>query len=124
MKIGERVRQARKEKRMSQGELAAKVGIKQPTLSELENGDSGSSSYLPSIASILGVSALWLQTGKGQRESNAEQKDDAVELLKISELVALYVQATDSGRELILSTANNVGKRESISRRIGTMGES
>lgn len=37
----------------------------QGTLSELETGESKSSTLLPSMAAALGVSALWLETGKG-----------------------------------------------------------
>lgn len=51
----------RKELKMKQHVLCAKVGIKQPTLSELENGDSAGSAFLPEIAAALGVNALWLQ---------------------------------------------------------------
>ena len=54
---------------MTQKELAAKVGIKQPTLSELETGESAGTTNVASLAAALGVSALWLETGKGERSA-------------------------------------------------------
>jgi transcriptional regulator with XRE-family HTH domain len=113
MNIGERVRQARLEKRMTQGDLAAKVGIRQPTLSELEKGDSNSTSHIAKLAAALGVSALWLETGRGQKfPTGAAANSDKDELANVALLVRQYYEATDSGRELILSTAGNVTKRD------------
>lgn len=66
MSIGQRIREARKRIGMSQAALASKVGIKQPTLSALETGDSEGTTYLASFAAALGVNALWLETGKGE----------------------------------------------------------
>jgi phage repressor protein C with HTH and peptisase S24 domain len=57
---------------MSQTELATKAGLTQPTISTLEKGGSNTSGSLAQIASALGVSALWLETGMGARESGAE----------------------------------------------------
>lgn len=114
MNIGDRVRIARKEKQLTQGQLAAKVGIRQPTLSDLENGESTSTTYLATIAAALGVSALWLETGKGPKVPEAAVNDESDELEKITQLMMLYRDATAGGRELILSTARNVAKRSSV----------
>ncbi|WP_445425198.1 XRE family transcriptional regulator [Alishewanella sp. HL-SH06] len=64
MSVGKRVREARKQAGFSQQDLADKIGVKQPTLSELERGISSSSTHLITIAKVLGVSPDWLQTGK------------------------------------------------------------
>jgi len=69
MSIGERVREARKEAKLSQKDLAAKVGISQPTLSELERGDSRGTTSIATMAAALGVNALWLETGRGPKRS-------------------------------------------------------
>lgn len=66
--VGKRVQALRKERNMSQGELADKAGLKQPTISSLERGKSHTSGSLASIAAALGVSALWLETGLGDRD--------------------------------------------------------
>ncbi|MFW1828061.1 XRE family transcriptional regulator [Acinetobacter sp. ULE_I092] len=63
MTLGARLKFARKEKRLTQNQLAEMVGIKQSTLSQLESGLMNSSTHLPAIADALGVGALWLQTG-------------------------------------------------------------
>lgn len=65
MTIGERVKRARKHAGLNQRDLAKAIGITQPSLSELERGESRSSAYLIQIASVCGVDASWLATGKG-----------------------------------------------------------
>jgi phage repressor protein C with HTH and peptisase S24 domain len=83
MSIGDRVKRARKRIGMNQKELASAIGIKQPTLSELERGESRSSAYLVQIAEACKVNPRWLATGIGDMldasqplpESNAEMVD-------------------------------------------------
>lgn len=72
MSIGTRIKQLRKEAKLSQIELAEKVGLKQSTISDLEVGKSTGTTYLAQIAQVLGVNALWLETGKGGRDGRAE----------------------------------------------------
>ena len=61
MSIGRRVKQARKSAGLTQSDLAKVVGIKQSTISELERGDSRSTSYIALIARACGVSAEHLE---------------------------------------------------------------
>lgn len=63
MSVGKRVKEARKGAGLSQVELAKKIGVTQPTISELERGESYSSSHLITIASTCGVDPNWLLTG-------------------------------------------------------------
>ncbi len=71
MSIGERIRQARKQKRLSQKELAAKLTVTQATISQWENGD-----YAPErnkitiLAKVLSVTPIWLEFGNP--DSNVE----------------------------------------------------
>lgn len=65
MSIGTRIKQARKVAALTQGDLAAKSGLKQSTISDLELGKSKGSTSTASLASALGVHPLWLETGKG-----------------------------------------------------------
>lgn len=62
---GERLRFSRKAARMTQGVLARKAGMSQPTISELENDAYPSSSFTAQLADALRVSALWLAEGRG-----------------------------------------------------------
>lgn len=64
--LGDRVRLSRTKIGMSQGELARRVGLTQPTISSLERNESATSMSIGSLAHALGVSALWLETGLGE----------------------------------------------------------
>jgi phage repressor protein C with HTH and peptisase S24 domain len=57
---------------MSQTELARLARLTQPTISGLESGASNTSGSLASIAAVLGVRALWLETGLGERDISPE----------------------------------------------------
>lgn len=57
---------------MTQAELARAAGLKnQSIIGSLETGYRKSTSYTPALAAALGVSALWLSTGKGDRSQDA-----------------------------------------------------
>ena len=68
--FGCRLKAARKSAELSQKEVCAKVGIKQGTLSELENDLMVKSTYTIALAELYRVSANWLATGKGNKEIN------------------------------------------------------
>ncbi len=68
MSIGTRIKECRKELGLTQKQLASKVGIKQGTLSELENGESAGTTLVATFAKELKVNALWLETGRGDRK--------------------------------------------------------
>lgn len=55
----------RKAAGLTQGQVAEKAGITQPTYSDLENKVKTGSKHIAKIAHVLGVRALWLDTGKG-----------------------------------------------------------
>lgn len=65
MSIGTRIKEARRAAKLTQKALAQKVGMAQGSLSELETGESQGTTMIASFAAALGVSALWLETGKG-----------------------------------------------------------
>ncbi|MEN8291853.1 XRE family transcriptional regulator [Acinetobacter radioresistens] len=69
MDLGERLKQARKNAKLSQVQLAEAVGIKQSTISQLEKGLMQSSTHLPALAKALGVNSYWLQTGMEKPEA-------------------------------------------------------
>lgn len=81
MSIGSRIREARRAAKLTQKELAQKVGMTQGALSALETGDSQSSTLLPSMAAALGVSALWLETGKGPMAPSPSERLPLLDLL-------------------------------------------
>lgn len=75
---------------MSRSELAARSGVKYPTLAGIENGDQQSSTFLPDIAAALDVNLDWLRTGKGPRDKTVALADDAyTEVVAFSAAVGL-----------------------------------
>lgn len=79
MSIGSRVKQARKAAKMTQAELAARTGLNQSSISDLEVGKSQGTTFVASLASAMGVNPLWLETGKGSMlvESTVAAPDTA-----------------------------------------------
>jgi transcriptional regulator with XRE-family HTH domain len=71
MSIGTRLKEARKAAGLTQVDLAERSGMKQSTISDLEIGKSRGTTNLALLASIVGVNALWLETGKGSRTTKS-----------------------------------------------------
>lgn len=90
MSIGTRVKAARKKAGLTQKELAAKAGMKQSTLSELETGESAGTTSIASLANALGVNALWLETGDGPSTKGA-----------VDDLVSQIAKLTPAQRQVI-----------------------
>jgi len=65
MTLAKRLRKARRERNLTQKELAALVGISQQTVQELESGESKSSNHIMKFSKALQVKAGWLQFGEG-----------------------------------------------------------
>ncbi|MCB1619587.1 MAG: helix-turn-helix domain-containing protein [Thiothrix sp.] len=75
MDIGSRIRQRRKELKLTQKELARRVGVTDAAVSNWESGKnelSGDSLVL--VSAELLVSPVWLQTGKGSKEQSAPRQ--------------------------------------------------
>lgn len=89
--IGERIKEARRVRGMSRPQLAEAAKIKYPTLAGIENNDQAGTTQLPLIAEALGVSAKWLQTGKGPMEPGVAtvEQDDYADVVGYSQAVGL-----------------------------------
>ncbi|MBT2773819.1 helix-turn-helix transcriptional regulator [Halomonas sp. ISL-60] len=76
MELKDRLKQARKHRKMSQARLSEATGLDQTTISNLETGKVLSTSKLVQIAHTLQVDAHWLATGKGEmiREFQIEER--------------------------------------------------
>ncbi|MFC5300155.1 helix-turn-helix transcriptional regulator [Azospira restricta] len=69
MKIGLRIKQLREESGCSQGELARRVGVTQPTVSDWENNKTEPTvDNLRLLAVEFDVFFEWLATGRGPRQ--------------------------------------------------------
>ena len=69
---GSRLQQARRHAGLTQKQLAARAGMSQGTLSELET-NAQSSGFTPQLAAACGVDAHWLATGMGEMLANPGQ---------------------------------------------------
>lgn len=70
--VGERVRREREAQGMSRDELGRRIGKKYSYIAELERPEGmKGSTKLHSIAQALGVSASWLETGKGSKSPSS-----------------------------------------------------
>ena len=65
--LGSRLAACRAESGYTQKEVCTRTGIKQGTLSELENDKYPTSSFIPHLAELYGVEALWLAEGRGRK---------------------------------------------------------
>lgn len=120
MSIGTRLKQARKDARLSQIELEKRSGVSQSAISDLERGKSAGSTSVAGLASVLGVRALWLETGKGPKnDAEGVQKritpstwfnEEAYELLEI------YFSLDDEERDDVLRLMKSrvVGRQRAV----------
>lgn len=75
--MADRIREERKARGFSQGELAERAGVKQQMISKLETGQAQSTGDLAAIARALNVVPWWLQTGDGPKHFDLV-KDDPI----------------------------------------------
>lgn len=62
--FGQRVREARKEAKLTQPQLAKAAGLSQTTISDIERGRNNGSSEVTSLARALNVTPEWLAEGR------------------------------------------------------------
>lgn len=72
--LKDRLKESRKEAKLTQQALGDRVGIPQSTVAALETGEHRSARNLAEIAAVLGVEALWLSTGKGTKRGDGTAK--------------------------------------------------
>jgi transcriptional regulator with XRE-family HTH domain len=68
--LGNRMKEARARRGMSQARLAKLLGLGQSTIASIENGRNRGSGSLVQIAAALAVSPLWLAEGKGPPDAD------------------------------------------------------
>lgn len=87
MSVAERLRQAREAAGLSQGQVAKKLEMHRPTISEIEAGRRKvSAQELEQISNLYGVSVEWIVSGSaGDVSADARILMAARELSKMSE---------------------------------------
>lgn len=86
MGLGTRLRAERKAAGLTQEALAKASGIKQPTLSDIERGESGapSASAMDAICRVLNLRHQWLLTGQGEKyvSNTTDNEQDLLDLFR------------------------------------------
>ncbi|MDR2186482.1 MAG: helix-turn-helix domain-containing protein [Azonexus sp.] len=74
--MDERIKKARKALGWSQGELARRMYVSQPSVAAWESGSKAPhTKNLMRLATLLGVSFEWLSTGRGKMQPAIEQPE-------------------------------------------------
>ena len=68
MSLAVRLKHARLKKKITQEELAERVGIKQQAIQRIEAGKVKSTSYVVQLAQVLSVTPEWLALGEGDED--------------------------------------------------------
>ena len=104
--IGERIRVARQERRITQEELASAVGVSRSAVAQWETGRSGQvTGNLARIAQVLGVGVEFLMHGSGPRGLPEANSADEAAMLR------LYRDCAPEDRQLLLRTAVRLARR-------------
>jgi transcriptional regulator with XRE-family HTH domain len=105
MTVGQRIRNAREQKHMSQRKLADAAGMSQPSLSDIEAGHTKhpNAAHLLKIAAALEVDPLWLLTGEGSPEKPPTATD--------AEMMDVFSQLDENAKRAILAAAKAIKPR-------------
>ncbi len=111
MKIGHRIKDSRERKTLSQSELARRLGVSQPTVSDWENGKTEPSvDNLRTLAIELDVWFEWIATGRGARdfapalqEPRSEYRVERALPADELQLQAVYRKLSPARREALLA---------------------
>jgi len=93
--LQKRLKAARLNAGLSQGDVARRAGISQPTYSDLERIEGKGTKHLVKIAKVLGVRPEWLASGSGPQTGGLASVAD-------SELSALWQDLSEDQRKLFL----------------------
>lgn len=96
--LGERARQIRKERKMSQQKVADKSGLALRTVSRIERG------LMNPSFEVLSTLAAALETSLKNLLSSPDNEDNA----DVQELVELYRNCSQTGQRLILASVRTI----------------
>ncbi len=100
--IGERIRTTRQERRITQEELAAAVGVSRSAVAQWETGRSGQiTGNLARIAQVLGVGVEFLMQGGSLAIPEASSADEMA-------MLRLYRDCAPEDRQILLRTARRL----------------
>lgn len=91
MNFRTRLRQARKNKNLTQAQLAEYVGLTQGAIQSLESGRIKGTTYITKLAEILEVSAKWLEDGEDESLSVLQQELDKNKHIKMARIAKYQI---------------------------------
>jgi transcriptional regulator with XRE-family HTH domain len=109
--INERIKKVRKLEKLSQTEFAEKLGVTQPSLSDIEKGKTINidERNIKLICTLFNINEKWVKTGEGEMYSDSGRKLDEMfpELIaKLSDLekkvVLGFMTLSDKDREIVM----------------------
>lgn len=101
--IGDRIRATRQERRITQEELAAAVGVSRSAVAQWETGRSGQvTGNLARIAQVLGVGVEFLMQGAAPTGIPEASSADEMAMLR------LYRDCAPEDRQILLRTARRL----------------
>ena len=100
MDIGENLRMRRTQLKMTQTDLSRSTGIKQPTISAIENGINK-----PALETLMLLSVALGCTVSDLVGQNAEEQSPGPGSVR---LMAIYELLNDAGRDFLLSQAEQI----------------
>lgn len=102
MRYGERLEAARKHANLTQAQLAAKAGVSQPTISQLETSMTTEGSlYTAQFAYHCNVSAIWLADEIGEMVPSGLYVQDP----RVAAVAATLLLAMENGQEYLVERA-------------------
>jgi len=115
MSLGTRIRQTREAAGMSQQKLAEAVGMRQPSIQEIETGKVRGTKHLVAIARALGVDPDWLQTGRAHGTPAARHAPAGASIIEIEgetyARLPLYDIRAQAGRGSLAYDGDPIGWR-------------
>jgi transcriptional regulator with XRE-family HTH domain len=103
--IGTRIRAIRRERGLTQDELADQVGVSRSAVAQWETGRTGQvTGNLSHIAGVLGVNVEYLMVGDDKRAATDVRQGDELALLR------LYRECEPEDRQMLLRTARRLAR--------------
>jgi transcriptional regulator with XRE-family HTH domain len=103
--IGTRIRTIRRERGLTQDELADQVGVSRSAVAQWETGRTGQvTGNLSRIAGVLGVNVEYLMVGDDKRAAGEVRQGDELALLR------LYRECEPEERQMLLRTARRLAR--------------
>jgi transcriptional regulator with XRE-family HTH domain len=103
--IGTRIRTARRQRGLTQDQLADQVGVSRSAVAQWETGRTGQvTGNLSRIAGALGINVEYLMVGDDKRAAGQVQQGDELALLR------LYRECDPEDRQMLLRTARRLAR--------------